>query len=126
MTRERKRPDAEGTPEKKAPGCCGVGYYSEPLCYVEEGKGKTRFATVPLCAGCRKIKGDYRMDRADGNPNVAALQRSFQGVSWSMMLETHSWPPFNFERRAGVPCLIPEGYKGELHVQAEMTEEDPR
>lgn len=129
MSKERARPDSrnlvsggDGAP-KSGTSCCGMSAFAEPLFLVRGAKAdgplKRRFGYVPVCSGCKKIVGDYRLDNPMGDKDVIAAQKAFNGTSWAMMLDSHHWPPFNFERGT-TGHLIPENYKGQLRNQADL------
>ncbi len=140
MSKERARPDrrnavAEEGAVKSGTGCCGLTAFAEPLYCVRAandttGPLKRRFAYAPVCSGCKRLVGEVRLDNPMGDKEIIALQKAYNGTSWLMMIDSHHWPPFNFERgSAGI--LIPEGYKGQLRNQADLSaatthEEDPR
>lgn len=97
----------------------------EPLVYArshgEEGPIRTTFGWVPMCCACGRIVGDTRMDYT---PEAKAIAKMFNGTSWAAMLDSHPFPPFCF-KRGGAGVLLPENYKGELKVQAQLPEEPP-
>lgn len=119
MSPKKEKPDQAGAPAKTGP-CCGVACV-EPLYFVEQGKpSKTRFATVAICAVCRKVCGDPRLDWAEGNEPLLAIQKLYNYTSWDMMKERGTHRPLIFEFRAGIGILVPEGYQGSVRVQTDL------
>lgn len=103
-------PPAQGqTPKPAGSPCHGAQMCLEPLFLVgrsgTDEPAKTRFGHVKLCTNCQRPCGDYVV--GTGAPS------DFNASSWATMMRVHPWPPYGFERRAGISCLVPEGYQGE-------------
>ncbi len=104
--------------EPRPTPCCSTQAYADPLCLI--GTGKTRFASASRCCACHKVFGDYRLDWTD-DPKVKAIQKKFNGTSWSMMLDVlrkRPGAPLNFEM--GSAGIHPENYSGEQRHDAEL------
>ena len=103
--------------ESVTPPCCGTGIYYETLYFLAPAR-KIRFGIVRVCSGCRKPRGDVKLDQARGDKELAKILSAYNGTSWAAMLEKHPQPPYNFER--GTDILLPEGYAGNLKSQGTL------
>lgn len=92
---------------RKLKACCGEAYL-EPLYLVVPGGAaqpqKTRFASVPACARCRRPVGAVELDR------TVEAARAFDAASWPLMEKTHPLPPYNFVPGVGGALVPEEGY----------------
>ena len=105
----------------KAPAmssCCSARPYPEDIFYTPAqgvpGPVKQTFAQVAVCPRCRRAVGDPVLDRGK-----TELTAKFNSLSWTMMLECHPRPPYQFKKSSS-GWLIPEDYKGDLKSQGDL------
>lgn len=104
--------------------CPHTTLFVEHLVFLPEkadAPAHVRFGTVNLCAACYAVRSEPKLAYPHDDL-VRKAVKAFNGTSWAMMMEAHRHPPYLFVM-GSTGVLVPNGYRGPLRNQAELTQD---